>query len=48
MHYYSLSSHELSKTVLKYRILKKMGINILRLEHFNLKQGSSIDYTSIK
>jgi very-short-patch-repair endonuclease len=48
MHYYSLSSHELSKTVVKYRIFKLAGLNVLRLEHFNLRQGGHINYVAIK
>ena len=48
MHYYSLSSHELSKTVLKYRIFKLAGLNVLRLEHFDLRVGGNIDYVAIK
>ena len=48
MHYYGLSSHELSKTVLKYRIFKLAGLNVLRLEHFDLRVGGNIDYAAIK
>lgn len=48
MHYYSLSSHELSKTVMKYRLFKLAGFNVLRLEHFNLREGGNIDYIAIK
>jgi len=48
MHYYSLSRHELSKTVLKYRIFKLAGLNVLRLEHFDLRVGGNIDYVAIK
>lgn len=31
MHYYGLSTQELAKTELKYRLLKLAGVNMLRL-----------------
>ena len=42
-HFYNLSEKELMKTTLKYRLMDKAGLNVLRLVHHQFKVGKVVD-----
>ena len=42
-HFYNLSKLELIKTTLKYRLMEKAGLNVLRFVHHDYKLGKVVD-----
>lgn len=47
VHFYNLTDHELAKTTLKYRLMEKAGLKLIRLEHHQLKTGVKVNKEAI-
>ena len=47
VHFYGLSKHELSKTVLKNKMLKDLGLSVTRIKHFENPTPSAAELTNL-
>jgi len=46
-HFYGLTENELATSILKYRLMDKVGLNVLRLVHHKFKNSKVVNKEAI-